>query len=750
MKKSLILMAAAALLLAGCAKEMDSPVKETPIGMKTVTLKASYDADLTKTTYEGDKTLSWTAGDKIGVGVTVDGQIQTVAFELTDGAGTPSGTFTGEIPENGELTNTAFYPWNGEQSDDPATGGSNVGGDGYVYFHQFPETAWVEGEAPLLLAAQFDDPNAIVFKQAAGAMKVTLKEVPADADKLVLTVNNKEISGWFALNPANVGTDAITTANEGTGGSTLAYSFATAEADRDMTFYFPLPAIELPSFNIELFAGNASLWSMASTKSRTVGRGKILRMPELTVEVASRTYYLVGYIDGADYYGNDYKFDKEGNLETTLPEGNNYVFIKRGNGGDGNNYYFAQYCEDPTGTVYRYNDGQGEKMLVPGGKKLAFTLVPDEENPDKMTLSYETRPALKKVWGHYGQAGVAGWPGLMEGITDLDGNIRNATFDDDFVYIPKTKGVDADGDGNFDEVKIFKFNVSDGSYAGLVQRTTDPDYMAGTWASTFPVSCARVMKNTDPALNDGKDILVCTNLSDGQNVRLYAWENGVNQQPRLLTNISGLPRRFGDRISVEGTYQKGRVWYRSFAGGMTAYINLVPGYTAGFNGSHAWNWVEGLGATATDDGDNMITEYTSFNNGAFGIVSSNSGKGIYLVNGTATVNTYPGYKRCFGWHGFELDGTSYIAYLDMSTGTDKPAIAILEGKYDTVDNLQATLDAKNVVLKAAFATEDVEDFTTGTAYATNNVGECEVRIIDGVPYILGATRGSIALFKMLP
>lgn len=385
----------------------------------------------------------------------------------------------------------------------------------------------------------------------------------------------------------------------------------------------------------------------------------------------------------------------------------------------------------------------GRVAVYPTGDGLRFyKILFSETDPTPKA------PALVKVWGLYGEAGVCGWPGKVAGVEDLDGNIRNATFDDDFVYIPKTKAVKDESGDNFTEYKIFKFSTTDGSYKGLVTPATDPAYMAGTWASTFPVSCARVMKNTDPSINGGKDVLVCTNLCDGQNVRLYAWENGIDQQPKLITNFTS-SRRFGDRISVEGTYTNGRVWYRSFAAGITAYINLVPGYTSGFNGSHAWNWVEGIGATATDDGDNMITEYTSFSNGAYGIVSSNSGSGIYLLTGTATTKTYADYKRCFGWHAFEFNGKNYLAYLDMSTGTDKPIVTILEGASDSVANLQATLDAKTVAFRAAFATADTEDFTTGTAYATNNVGDCQVRIIDGTPYILGATRGSMALFKLV-
>ena len=54
----------------------------------------------------------------------------------------------------------------------------------------------------------------------------------------------------------------------------------------------------------------------------------------------------------------------------TFPEGDNYVYVKRGLGGDGNNFFFSEYCTEPSGIVYHYHDGKGEKMLVPGGKEL--------------------------------------------------------------------------------------------------------------------------------------------------------------------------------------------------------------------------------------------------------------------------------------------------------------------------------------------------------------------------------------------
>ena len=99
-------------------------------------------------------------------------------------------------------------------------------------------------------------------------------------------------------------------------------------------------------------------------------------------------YYLVGYINGANYgceedYANlgQYKFE-DGKLTATF-DVDSYVFVKTG---DNNNWYLTEsYCTDTTGT---FVIGGTEKMYVPGGVELTFTLV---ENADgSVTLSYIT------------------------------------------------------------------------------------------------------------------------------------------------------------------------------------------------------------------------------------------------------------------------------------------------------------------------------------------------------------------------
>ena len=103
-------------------------------------------------------------------------------------------------------------------------------------------------------------------------------------------------------------------------------------------------------------------------------------------------YYLVGFINGADYgcaddYATigDYKF-VDGKLVVTFEAADNYVFVKTG---DNANWYMASaYCTDTTVTLANTTTGTSEKLYVPGGVEITFTLVANED--DTLILSYTT------------------------------------------------------------------------------------------------------------------------------------------------------------------------------------------------------------------------------------------------------------------------------------------------------------------------------------------------------------------------
>ena len=112
--------------------------------------------------------------------------------------------------------------------------------------------------------------------------------------------------------------------------------------------------------------------------------------PDYTAPVA-QTYYLVGFINGADYgcesdYQNmgQYKFIN-GKLTATFTT-DSYVFVKTENNGKW--LLSDSYCTD---TVCTFREGGNEKLFVPGNVQLTFTLT---ENADgSVTLRYTTDSA---------------------------------------------------------------------------------------------------------------------------------------------------------------------------------------------------------------------------------------------------------------------------------------------------------------------------------------------------------------------
>ena len=103
---------------------------------------------------------------------------------------------------------------------------------------------------------------------------------------------------------------------------------------------------------------------------------------------AEPSYYLVGWINGADYGCNDdyenmgeYKF-VDGKLVATF-EQDSYVFIK--SEGNAAWYMTKEYAADDTATFYNTTTGAGEKMFVPGGVEITFTLADGEG--DTLVLS---------------------------------------------------------------------------------------------------------------------------------------------------------------------------------------------------------------------------------------------------------------------------------------------------------------------------------------------------------------------------
>ena len=126
------------------------------------------------------------------------------------------------------------------------------------------------------------------------------------------------------------------------------------------------------------------------TVSHSFSQGKCTVCGKADPDYVAPAYYLFGYINGANYaceddYQNmgEYKF-VNGKLTTSF-KSDSYIAIKEE---DNAAWYMASaYIQDTAGTFYNTDTGTYEKMFVPGGVELTFTLT---ENADgSLTLSYE-------------------------------------------------------------------------------------------------------------------------------------------------------------------------------------------------------------------------------------------------------------------------------------------------------------------------------------------------------------------------
>ncbi len=291
--------------LCACTREADVP--ETPASPRVLTLNLGAEPSPgTRVTFENDITFKWSEGDVVGAymysttkknvpgsyGVEGEYGPWIAPFTLKSGAGTGNGEFSFEImyPENGETVgHVAMYPYVDQEYIDIYNGEALVqtlhyktsynpdnGNLVYVlprYWKDLPNLGGVRMPmvANLDLAA-----SSATFRHVGAAVKVTLKNVPADARYFKLTAD-KNISGEFVINQSEIGSGVL----HGDGASNMV-EFQLAEGVgkylESVDIYFPVPAGTY-TFGLGIYGDGKVILEKQGTTSNTLARGTILRLP---------------------------------------------------------------------------------------------------------------------------------------------------------------------------------------------------------------------------------------------------------------------------------------------------------------------------------------------------------------------------------------------------------------------------------------------------------------------------------------
>ena len=346
-----------------------------------------------------------------------------------------------------------------------------------------------------------------------------------------------------------------------------------------------------------------------------------------------------------------------------------------------------------------------------------------------------------RQWGIYATSSTNPWQATF-GLSDC----RNITMDDQYVYIPQS----AAGAPVLKAVSI-----------------TDPTVVKdvnveGVDGGTHTLSCVRMIPNTDPAINGGKDILVATNLTlgDGSHLHYYVWLNGIDNAPeKHMVDDSG--RRMGDKITIVGSWKNGEVYAKDYNTGNIVRNAMVD------TGIGEWP-SGGLGyARGRMDYSASVLDAAGCIGAAYvypdtekagsdipaGFLVTSTASAHWLANTSGNVFASAADLGLPMTHGYNFfadakTGAKYVAYVALEANQDKGAVKVISDFNGTPEGLKGVLQANKVVFEAPM--QDGMDATVvSPCPATHSTGDCVVREINGETYMAVMIQNvGISVFKL--
>lgn len=272
MKKISIIISALAVVFCSCSKEQDARLLISNQDTNVVSFKAFFEGEDPETKLginTSSGVLNWANGDAIAVQMTDD---TFVPFTYSSSTKQFSATLGDKEVKDGGV---AYYP-------------ASIAINGTPGSVKLPTSYTIGADAtvcPPMIATVNLGAKALSLKHLGGILSVKVSYVPADANKLVLTVPEKTVTGSFAVTDA--ADDYI---SAGTGSSTVTLNFTKGVfGTTAREFFFPVPVTTFSGgFTVDFKnEANETLYTHSTAKtSIEAARASIKRMAELTVPIS--------------------------------------------------------------------------------------------------------------------------------------------------------------------------------------------------------------------------------------------------------------------------------------------------------------------------------------------------------------------------------------------------------------------------------------------------------------------------------
>lgn len=347
-----------------------------------------------------------------------------------------------------------------------------------------------------------------------------------------------------------------------------------------------------------------------------------------------------------------------------------------------------------------------------------------------------------RQWGIFATSSTNPWQATF-GLSDA----RNITMDDEYIYIPQSAGGDP---------VLKAVSIADPAQVKNVN-------VSGIAGGTHTLSCVRMIPNTDPAVNGGKDILsaCCLSLGEGSHLNFYVWLNGIDKAPAIsIVEDSG--RRLGDKYIVLGSWNNGEVYLKDYNTGNIVRYAMVDGRIGEWPGADGLAYARGrfdYNASVPDAAGCIGSAYVypgtpkAGSDIPAGFLVTSTASAHFLGNTSGNVFASTADLGMPLTHGYSFftdakTGLKYIAYVGVEASQAQGSVRVIADLAGTPDGFLGALQSHKVVFEAPV--QDAMDATVvSPCPATHSTGDCVVREINGETYMAVMIQNvGISVFKM--
>ena len=269
------------VLLASCAEKKEELGNGNDTGDITILARIEdYGNSATRTVVENNKKVHWEQSDRLGV---YGAQSQNVLFTYSNPQG-DGVEFTGQLDSKKEEPVFAYYPY---REDTEKNGNSLT--------VVLPSECEYTGGSNAPMIGLKNDGGEFVFKHVCGLMRITINNLPDDAERFVITSSGADapdIAGEAIVRDVT-GNDA-TLVLDGEGSRSVTYRLgALKNGSGFRSFFIPLPVGTYPELQVSLYgAGRTEPYFTRSITDVDVRRALMTEVP--IIDAGTGADYVLG------------------------------------------------------------------------------------------------------------------------------------------------------------------------------------------------------------------------------------------------------------------------------------------------------------------------------------------------------------------------------------------------------------------------------------------------------------------------